>query len=73
MVELRVSIYGRSKDEWDKLAKWATMHNVYSYNVRWLIQIPRLLYVSNLFIFCSFFRFIVYKKLVDYPEIFAVK
>jgi len=42
MVELRISIYGRSKDEWDKLAKWATMHDVYSYNLRWLIQIPRL-------------------------------
>ncbi len=40
--ELRLSIYGRSKDEWDKLAKWATMHKVHSYNVRWLIQIPRL-------------------------------
>eukprot|EP00795_Rhopilema_esculentum_P016443 gene16443-7856_t len=23
MAELRISIYGRSKDEWDKLAKWA--------------------------------------------------
>eukprot|EP00794_Sanderia_malayensis_P011005 gene11005-12168_t len=25
--ELRLSIYGRDKDEWDKLAKWATIHN----------------------------------------------
>ena len=40
--ELRISIYGRSKDEWYKLAKWATEHNVQSYNVRWLIQVPRL-------------------------------
>lgn len=40
--ELRLSIYGRSKDEWDKLAKWAIAHNVYSDNVRWLIQVPRL-------------------------------
>uniref|UniRef100_A0A8C6TTJ3 AMP deaminase n=1 Tax=Neogobius melanostomus TaxID=47308 RepID=A0A8C6TTJ3_9GOBI len=41
-VELRLSIYGRSRDEWDKLAKWAVKHRVYSTNVRWLIQVPRL-------------------------------
>lgn len=40
--ELRLSIYGKSTDEWDKLARWATTNNVYSDNVRWLIQIPRL-------------------------------
>ncbi|XDV23058.1 hypothetical protein PO909_027779, partial [Leuciscus waleckii] len=40
--ELRLSIYGRSMDEWDKLAQWAVTHSVYSDNVRWLIQIPRL-------------------------------
>lgn len=40
--ELRLSIYGKSYDEWDKLAKWARTYNVYSDNVRWLIQIPRL-------------------------------
>ncbi|XP_046402743.1 AMP deaminase 2 isoform X12 [Ischnura elegans] len=40
--ELRLSIYGKSPDEWDKLAQWAIVHNVYSDNVRWLIQIPRL-------------------------------
>ncbi|XP_046852479.1 AMP deaminase 2-like isoform X2 [Xenia sp. Carnegie-2017] len=40
--ELRISIYGRSKDEWDKLAKWAIDNDVYSNNLRWLIQIPRL-------------------------------
>ncbi|XP_074652092.1 AMP deaminase 2-like isoform X2 [Tubulanus polymorphus] len=47
--ELRLSIYGRSKDEWDKLAKWAIEHHVYSDNVRWLIQVPRLydVYKSN--------------------------
>lgn len=42
-VELRLSIYGRSRDEWDKLAKWAVKHRVYSRNVRWLVQVPRLL------------------------------
>lgn len=41
--ELRLSIYGRSRDEWDKLAQWAVKHRVYSDNVRWLIQVPRLL------------------------------
>lgn len=41
--ELRLSIYGKSRDEWTKLAKWAIDYNVYSNNIRWLIQIPRLL------------------------------
>lgn len=41
--ELRLSIYGRSRDEWDNLAKWAVKHRVYSHNVRWLVQVPRLL------------------------------
>lgn len=40
--ELRLSIYGKSADEWDRLANWAINNNVYSDNVRWLIQIPRL-------------------------------
>jgi len=41
-LELRLSIYGRNKREWDKLAEWAINNNVYSDNVRWLIQVPRL-------------------------------
>ncbi|XP_055633394.1 AMP deaminase 2 isoform X3 [Toxorhynchites rutilus septentrionalis] len=40
--ELRLSIYGKSPDEWFKLAKWAIDGDVYSNNIRWLIQIPRL-------------------------------
>ncbi|TFK63050.1 AMP deaminase [Pluteus cervinus] len=40
--EWRLSIYGRSIDEWDKLAKWIVRNKLYSHNVRWLIQIPRL-------------------------------
>ena len=43
--ELRLSIYGKSADEWDKLAKWALDGDLHSDNVRWLIQIPRLLLV----------------------------
>ncbi len=42
MVEWRISIYGRSLDEWDKLAAWVVDNKLYSPNVRWLIQIPRL-------------------------------
>jgi AMP deaminase len=40
--EWRISIYGRSLDEWDKLAKWIVNHKVIGHNVRWLIQVPRL-------------------------------
>lgn len=42
MVEWRISIYGRSLDEWDKLAGWIVDNKLFSHNVRWLIQIPRL-------------------------------
>ncbi|KAH0831958.1 AMP deaminase [Lanmaoa asiatica] len=40
--EWRVSVYGRSVDEWDKLAKWVINNKLFSHNVRWLIQVPRL-------------------------------
>ncbi|XP_023708982.1 AMP deaminase 2 isoform X2 [Cryptotermes secundus] len=40
--ELRLSVYGKVPEEWDKLAKWAIEGDVYSDNVRWLIQVPRL-------------------------------
>ncbi|CAH1112398.1 unnamed protein product [Psylliodes chrysocephalus] len=46
--ELRLSIYGKSRDEWDKLAQWAITQNVYSDNVRWLIQVPRLFDIFKL-------------------------
>ncbi|GAA5869652.1 hypothetical protein JCM8547_005097 [Rhodosporidiobolus lusitaniae] len=42
MAEYRISIYGRSTSEWDKLAKWVIKNELFSDNVRWLIQIPRL-------------------------------
>jgi AMP deaminase len=42
MVEWRISVYGRSLDEWDKLAAWVVDNKLFSHNVRWLIQIPRL-------------------------------
>ncbi|OQR69066.1 AMP deaminase 2-like [Tropilaelaps mercedesae] len=40
--ELRLSIYGRSRGEWDALSKWAVKHHVYSSHVRWLIQASHL-------------------------------
>ena len=42
-------MYGRSPDEWDKLAQWAITNDVYSDNNVWLIQVPRLydIYRSN--------------------------
>lgn len=48
-VEWRVSIYGRSIDEWEKLAAWVIDNKIISHNVRWLIQIPRLfsMYKAN--------------------------
>ncbi|RIA94494.1 hypothetical protein C1645_803545 [Glomus cerebriforme] len=42
MAEYRISIYGRSASEWDKLAKWIIDNKIISPSVRWLIQIPRL-------------------------------
>jgi len=41
-VEWRLSIYGRNVNEWDKLAKWVVNHKLFSHNLRWLIQVPRL-------------------------------
>lgn len=41
-VEWRISIYARSLDEWDKLAAWVVDNKLFSHNVRWLIQVPRL-------------------------------
>lgn len=42
MVEYRISIYGRNEAEWDKLAAWVIDNKLFSHNVRWLIQVPRL-------------------------------
>lgn len=42
MVEWRISVYGRTLDEWDKLAAWVVDNKLFSPNVRWLVQIPRL-------------------------------
>jgi AMP deaminase len=40
--EYRISIYGRSQDEWQKLAVWFNSFRLKSKCVKWLIQVPRL-------------------------------
>jgi len=40
--EPRLSIYGRSPDEFHKLGEWFYDNDLASNNVRWMIQIPRL-------------------------------
>lgn len=40
--EPRLSIYGRSAEEWPNLASWFTKHRVYSPNMKWMIQVPRI-------------------------------
>ncbi|XP_013882334.1 AMP deaminase 3 isoform X1 [Austrofundulus limnaeus] len=40
--EPRLSIYGRSADEWQSLAKWFIQHKLHSPNMRWMIQVPRI-------------------------------
>ncbi|QHO16254.1 AMP deaminase [Arachis hypogaea] len=42
MAEYRISIYGRKQSEWDQLASWIVNNDLYSENVVWLIQHPRL-------------------------------
>ncbi|XP_069801432.1 AMP deaminase 1 [Dendropsophus ebraccatus] len=40
--EPRLSIYGRSPDEWTKLAHWFNLHRVYCPNMKFMIQVPRI-------------------------------
>ena len=42
MAEYRISIYGRRLAEWDTLASWVLNNRIFSDNVVWLIQLPRL-------------------------------
>ncbi|KAL7195020.1 hypothetical protein ACSBR1_035275 [Camellia fascicularis] len=42
MAEYRISIYGRKMSEWDQMASWIVNNELYSENVVWLIQLPRL-------------------------------
>jgi len=40
--EYRLSVYGSSKGEWGKLAKWVVQKVGHSSHVRWMVQCPRL-------------------------------
>ncbi|TRY95817.1 hypothetical protein DNTS_021269 [Danionella cerebrum] len=40
--EPRLSIYGRCPEEWESLSHWFIQHKVYSPNMRWIIQVPRI-------------------------------
>lgn len=40
--EPRLSVYGSKRDEWHKLADWFIQHRVYSPNLKWMIQMPRI-------------------------------
>jgi len=40
--EYRLSVYGRKKSEWDTMGDWICNHKLYSENVRWMIQMPRI-------------------------------
>eukprot|EP00808_Paulinella_micropora_P019542 g9322.t1 len=40
--EPRVSIYGKSRDEWDKLATWIVDNKLFNPKVCWMVQLPRL-------------------------------
>lgn len=42
MAEYRLSIYGRSEEEWTKLSGWVVDNGLFSPSVRWMVQIPRL-------------------------------
>jgi len=42
LVEWRLSVYGRDRHEWNRLARWVTKNKLASPEIRWMIQIPRL-------------------------------
>ncbi|KAG8517632.1 AMP deaminase 1, partial [Galemys pyrenaicus] len=40
--EPRLSIYGRSRDEWSKLSTWFVTNRIHCHNMTWMIQVPRI-------------------------------
>lgn len=40
--EPRLSIYGCNSNEWAKLSSWFNKNRVFSLNLKWMIQIPRI-------------------------------
>jgi len=45
--EPRLSIYGKAKAEWGKLAAWVVDNELQCNNIRWMIQIPRLFWLHK--------------------------
>eukprot|EP01125_Pyxidicula_operculata_P001830 TRINITY_DN1168_c0_g1_i2.p1 TRINITY_DN1168_c0_g1~~TRINITY_DN1168_c0_g1_i2.p1 ORF type:complete len:1179 (+),score=208.21 TRINITY_DN1168_c0_g1_i2:720-4256(+) len=45
MAEYRISVYGRSMQDWSDVAKWIVKHKLYCKHQRWLVQIPRLYFL----------------------------
>lgn len=39
LAEYRLSVYGKNKSEWSKLAAWVVDNKLFSANVRWMIQV----------------------------------
>lgn len=40
--EPRLSIYGCNPNEWTKLSGWFVKHRIFSPNLKWMIQVPRI-------------------------------
>lgn len=40
--EHRLSVYGRSEDEWATLSAWVVDNGLFSTHVKWVIQVPRM-------------------------------
>eukprot|EP00667_Euglena_gracilis_P000645 EG_transcript_646 len=40
--ENRISIYGKHRTEWSKLANWYDVHGMWHRHNRWLVQVPRI-------------------------------
>ncbi|KPA76446.1 AMP deaminase putativeamp deaminase-like protein [Leptomonas pyrrhocoris] len=43
--ENRLSIYGRSRTEWDRLSRWFVLHGMSHRTNSWMIQVPRLFHL----------------------------
>ncbi|CAH1431584.1 unnamed protein product [Lactuca virosa] len=65
MAEYRISIYGRKQSEWDNLASWIVNNELYSENVVWLIQLPRLYNIYKEMGILTSFQTILDNVLID--------
>jgi len=46
--EMKLAFYAQTPNDWHRLAQWVADHRLASDNVRWIIEIPRLLSVFDL-------------------------